>query len=499
MDAVETKVVENPDQSGLDKFEAIKRTKEAHRLIQLELDRLGFSTPFTKIKLQAIPIILGDLSSAYILVDLFAPLPLGVSLAKLHHPDVVRSLEGRLLTQVEAYRGDRPKGFGWKITLNSKVDLPKVVRLDLEKVPNNCYVVPIGLGAKGQIYRSLPQLGNILIGGITRTAGKTNAVQVMLAVLLSCQSPEELKLAIVDLKQVDYQYLDGVPHLIAPLAHTIEDALEVLKVVKGEVDTRARLFSDPRCQAASLEEYNGYAERHGLKLLSRWVVVVDEFVPLVEGDGNLNGEFERLLKRLAATALAYGIHLILVTQHPKARLVDTSIRAECETRMAGHVVEAVHSRTILDCGGAELLPPIPGRMLVYLGGELVTVQGFWLPREDLKALAAKARDYGPSLSQIEIRLVQYARDELGEQFSIPKLEAAFGPAKNGGISARQLRKIAKSWERRGWLIPGPADNPTQARRLSSSFLQRLELRGDAPGRAGTQGHEISEERKHNGS
>ena len=328
-----------------------------------------------------------------------------------------------------------------------KSRLPPTASLDVDARPPGLYAIPIGRGPEKAEWRSLLGTSHILVGGESRS-GKSTWLNAMLVALLSTHTPGELQMALVDPKGVEFTPYAGLPHLVQDLAITPQAASRLSVWLVDEMDRRRELFAG--VYARNLAAYNERAPTVGAAPLPLILVVIDEVSDIALQCG-LRSAFYKNLIRLSSKGAAFGVILVLATQNPKAEVLNTLIRGNMSTRIAFRVTSVEHSRTILGRGGAQKLPrSIRGRMLARLEESLIPLQGFHVTDEAVLALARRwAASSGIQLSPTERELVQYAVRELGAAFPIGRLYEQF----KGRISHRQLIKLGKCWEHRGWLSP----------------------------------------------
>jgi hypothetical protein len=170
------------------------------------------------------------------------------------------------------------------------------------------------------------------------------------------------------------------------------------------------------------------------------------------------------LKNVARKGRAFGISVIVGTQHPEAKVIDAQVRANLPTAIAFQTRTPVESRVILGCGGAEGLDR-PGLALTFVKDERGV--GRWEKVQTLRADVRFLRDLvqrsvvpRSALSEVEADLVLYALERMDGAFVINRLDEAF----RGRISRRQIVSLAQRWEKRGWLT-SPA-HATDARRVT---------------------------------
>jgi len=355
-----------------------------------------------------------------------------------------------------------------------KVRLPTRIPLDLETRREGAYMIPVGLGASGPVWRSLLKTGHILVGGESGS-GKSTWLNTMLIALLEAHTPLVLQVAIIDPKQVEFQIYRGVPHLFGDVAVEVNQAEALLARLIVEMDRRRALFAS--VGAKSLKAYNRKAclehSRKADEPMPLILLVVDEVTDIALLAG-LKSPFYTDLIRLVSKGRAFGLVVVLATQNPKAEVLNTLIRGNMSTRIAFRVVTAEHSRTILGVGGAQELPrTIHGRLLVRLDGEPVTLQGFYLSDDKVAALTARLRSQPVQvLTDLERELVRYAVEHLGGGFNTNRLWPAFQER----IGRQSLLSLARRWEHIGWLAAQPGVNTP--RRVSKELLQLAGIDND---------------------
>jgi S-DNA-T family DNA segregation ATPase FtsK/SpoIIIE len=257
--------------------------------------------------------------------------------------------------------------------------LPRQIAMDLDSQPDGKYLILVGQGTCGPVWRSLLETGHILVGGESGS-GKSTWLHVMLTALLSAHSPDELQLALIDPKQVEFQLYQGLPHLLAPIATEAEEAPKVTARLSDELDRRRVLFAG--VGARNLVNYH-HLTGDPLPLL---LLVVDEVTDIALEAG-LKSAFYKDLIRLVSKGRAFGLAVVLATQNPKAEVLNTLIRGNMSTRIAFRVATSNHSRTILGTSGAEKIPrAVRGRLVARLDQDLVDLQGFDITDDQIRSL-----------------------------------------------------------------------------------------------------------------
>jgi S-DNA-T family DNA segregation ATPase FtsK/SpoIIIE len=210
----------------------------------------------------------------------------------------------------------------------------------------------IGLGQNvaGQpIATDLAAMPHLLIAGTTGS-GKSVCVNAIIACLLLQNTPDELKMVMVDPKRVELTGYNGIPHLVAPVVVDLERVVGTLQWAMREMDGRYQRFSD--VGARNIGDYNAKADAKGEQRLPYIVIVIDELADLMMLSPE---DTERGITRLAQMARATGIHMVIATQRPSVDVVTGLIKANFPARIAFAVASGTDSRVILDTTGAERL------------------------------------------------------------------------------------------------------------------------------------------------
>jgi DNA segregation ATPase FtsK/SpoIIIE, S-DNA-T family len=237
------------------------------------------------------------------------------------------------------------------------------------------------------MYRDLAAMPHLLVAGQTGS-GKSVFMCSLLATLCALRGPDELRLKLVDPKQVEFAEFEGDLHVDGKIAHEPQEARRLLSDAVHEMERRFVLLRNRRCR--KLSDYNECVQDH--EKLPRIVVAVDEFADLMlMGTREERKEVESGIVRIAQKARAVGIHLVLSTQKPLASVVTSLIKANMPARAAFSVSSSTDSRVVLDESGAEMLAGC-GDMLyrdpnARLESEKLTrVQAPWVSDKDLRLL-----------------------------------------------------------------------------------------------------------------
>ncbi|MBE6836438.1 MAG: DNA translocase FtsK [Ruminococcus sp.] len=203
--------------------------------------------------------------------------------------------------------------------------------------------------------------GNIIVGNIakmphmliagTTGSGKSVFTNSIIMNILYHASPDEVKLILIDPKQVEFPIYNGIPHLLIPVVTDARKAAGALNWAVIEMEKRYSLFADTGVR--DLEEYNKYVENDELlEKMPQIVVIIDEFADLMMVASK---EVEQSVLRIAQKARAAGMHLIIATQSPRVDVITGLIKSNIPSRVALKVSNFTDSRVILDIGGAEKL------------------------------------------------------------------------------------------------------------------------------------------------
>lgn len=195
----------------------------------------------------------------------------------------------------------------------------------------------------------LGAMPHLLIAGTTG-AGKSVCIAALITGLVMNNTPEDLRLVLVDPKRVELIRFNGLPHLLGRVEVELERIVGTLRWIVREMERRYKKFEEYRVR--DLDGHNRKVKRHKEEYLPRIVVVIDELADLMM---LAQDEVERNLARLAQMARATGIHLVVATQRPSTDILTGLIKANFPARISFSVASAVDSRVVLDSVGAEAL------------------------------------------------------------------------------------------------------------------------------------------------
>lgn len=196
------------------------------------------------------------------------------------------------------------------------------------------------------VVADLAKMPHLLVAGQTGS-GKSVMINDILTSMLYRNSPSDLKLILVDPKQVELTPYNDIPHLLTPVINEPEKCISALKWAVAEMERRLRAMAE--VGKRNIEEYNNLKKEEGMPYI---VIVIDELADLMMMAAR---DVESLVVRLAQKARAAGIHLVLATQRPSVDVITGLIKANIPARIAFTVASQVDSRTIIDQMGAEKL------------------------------------------------------------------------------------------------------------------------------------------------
>jgi S-DNA-T family DNA segregation ATPase FtsK/SpoIIIE len=254
------------------------------------------------------------------------------------------------------------------------------------------------------VVANLARMPHLLIAGTTGS-GKSVMMNTLLTSLLYRNAPSDMKLIIVDPKQVEMAQYQDIPHLLTPIITSPEKTLSALKWAVNEMERRYSLMAEERVK--NIGDYNtkmtasggkvvvrdedGHGQKHDGGKMPYIVVVVDEMADLMMMAGK---DLEMLIVRVAQKGRAAGIHLVLATQRPEVKVITGLIKANIPGRIAFAVGSQIDSRVMLDMVGAEKLLG-KGDMLFLtteMMGKPQRIQGAWASDEEINKVADFLRD-----------------------------------------------------------------------------------------------------------
>jgi len=344
----------------------------------------------------------------------------------------------------------------------------------------------LGLNVSGHaVATDLANMPHLLIAGATGS-GKSVCVNSLITCLLLHNTPNDLRLVMVDPKRVELTNYNGIPHLLAPVVVELERVVTVLQWVLREMDMRYRKLAEAGCR--NIQEYNKLQVSGEGKKLPFLVVIVDELADLMMLAPD---ETERTITRLAQLARATGIHLVIATQRPSVDVVTGLIKANFPARIAFAVTSGVDSRVILDQPGAERLlgsgdmlfqapdAPAPVRLqgVFVSDSEILSLVSYWQSLAGVVPItpAAEGGIVDAIPSGIPLKQMPLWEDMVQEEDTDPLYKEAIDLSRRQGRASismlqRRLRigytraaRLIETMEEKG--IIGPPDPATGVREI----------------------------------
>ncbi len=251
-------------------------------------------------------------------------------------------------------------------------------------------------------FGNLAKMPHLLIAGATGS-GKSVTIHTIINSLLFRNSPDNLKIIMIDPKRVELTLYNKIPHLLTPVITEAKKAILALKWAAKEMDRRYEILEN--FSVRDIESYHknilepyikktGNSEQSDDKnvpgIMPYIVIIIDELADIMT---SYPRELEAAIVRLAQMSRAVGIHLILSTQRPSVNVITGLIKANVPARIALQVASQIDSRTILDTGGAEKL--LGAGDMLYLGGDMskpVRIQSAYVSESETKKVVKYLRD-----------------------------------------------------------------------------------------------------------
>jgi S-DNA-T family DNA segregation ATPase FtsK/SpoIIIE len=272
------------------------------------------------------------------------------------------------------------------------IDIPKetanvVLWRDITKDPaytshDSPVSFPIGIGVDNRIIRADFADSNMchaLVAGASGS-GKSEFLKCLVASLIAKNSPDTLKLSLIDPKILTFGGLTDIAHLAEPVITDVKKAIPCLRKAVKEMDRRYRILAKDGHENLT-ERFRG-----GKKDIHFYVIIFDEYADLILAGKDEKKEFENLVAKLAAKGRAAGIHLVLATQRPDRTVLTGLIKSNLPLKVCMKVISAVNSNIVLDQTGAEKLLG-RGDLLCDRGKGVERAQSPYITQEELRKLA----------------------------------------------------------------------------------------------------------------
>lgn len=407
--------------------------------------------------------------------------------------DVSLALSGAPIRMVYPMKGKTT--FGVEVPRNPREFIYLDEVLKTPEFRDSSFKLPIAMGKDAYGRPSvvdLTAMPHMLVAGTTGS-GKSVFVNTLLVSLIVKNSPENLKLILIDPKFVELAIFQKIPHLIMPPITDASMASVALLWAVEEMERRYKLLRE--ISVRNIEGYNNKIAEADSTLLARvkqhfeddsedftlpfLVIVVDEVADLMQSKNNK--EIEANIARLAAKARAAGIHLVLATQRPSTDVITGVIKSNFPTRIAFKVISNMDSRVILDTQGAEKLLG-KGDMLFKQGVDLLRVHSSFVDEGEIEKLVEVLSEIPAHYSQAAMDFIEAAKagevaSEMSDDGEDSPNDALFDEAVKLVASTRQASaswiqrrmnvgynraaKLVEAMERRGIVGPANGSKPRQ--------------------------------------
>ena len=403
--------------------------------------------------------LLGSPEAVYICINTMM-LPRGIRLADLSDEAVLADLEVVCRRPVRFIRKPKSGAFFLVERQSGAWGIPRMlpygdVLADWPDSSQKKLLVPLGVGENRNLfYRSLARFPHALIGGATG-AGKTTFMHAWLCSLILKNSPDDLRLALVDLKGgTEFTRYKNLPHVMTNeligadlenggFVKRADDVVPLLRFMQQEMDTRLARFE----KAGGIQNLNVWNYRRRASKLPRLALFVDELAVIML-DPALKKDAKRLLADITARGRAPGVHVVLATQRPEVKVVDGLIKGNIDARFAFRVTDNASSMVILDSTEAARFDDSTprGRYIFRSGIEKLELQGPLITDGQIAhhvKNVLEGRDEGKEEARIAPEdIFRFSVEQLSGNFSRRVLYQAL----EGQVSDKYLKRLGDDYE-----------------------------------------------------
>jgi len=425
--------------------------------------------------------------------------PAGVKLSRLTGlaNELALSLAAHPLRMEAPIPGKSLVGIEIPNQVSAKVKLKDILVSGSFKKRSSNLSICIGKDVAGKAWvADLSKMPHLLIAGSTGS-GKSVAINSIIISLLYQNSPDDLKIVLVDPKKVELTSYNDIPYLLTPVITDVKKTVNALKWVVSEMERRYQLLSTRGKR--NIEAYNAANKKDSIPYI---VFIIDELADLMSVAAH---EVEAAIVRLAQMARAVGIHLVLATQRPSVNVITGLIKANIPSRMAFAVPSQIDSRTILDTAGAEKL--LGRGDMLYTASDANKprrLQGAFLEDEEIERVVSFLKEQGEAEYHDEVTEKQQTgpgasaggdTDADDDLYYDAKEEVMRAGKASASLLQRRLRigyaraaRLLDILEAEG--VIGPADGAKPREVFTGSDTQGEEVYGDyAEGQDEPAGHE----------
>jgi hypothetical protein len=381
-------------------------------------------------------------------------LPYGVDVADLICEETLQNLSAACNRVVSVERNKKGTGFYYVVNrLDSPDGIPERVLYNrvLDWYPADHHAKTpwfAGMSANRKVETfNFEEYPHMLIGGATK-GGKSNFINQMIATLVTLNSPDEIRLVLVDLKGgVEFVHWTELKHNLLPIAKRPEDVATSLGNVRSILDQRLAIFEGTRVK--NLASYNALKPK--TERLPRIIVVIDEMATLMEQDA-IKATVDKQLNVISSQGRAVGIHLVVCTQRPSADVIMGWMKTNATMLVSAKMPHHTASLIILGTITAATLPSIPGRMVFSRGRDEIICQTPYITDEEIARAVAISNEYpDPAYSvatavTAKPEIPRFGRDEV-IQFALDNLDGKLSPTRIAEMvsdeiaTEHQIRKL----------------------------------------------------------
>lgn len=360
------------------------------------------------------------------------------------------------------------------IEVPNRVSRPVVLRELLEgktwKHATEKMALPMALGKDvigGDLVADLARLPHLLVAGSTGS-GKSVGLNSILAGLLMCRTPDQMRLILVDPKEVEFTAYEDLPHLLVPVVTDPKRVVFALRWILIEMSRRYKVLKRSGCR--NIADYNVKATQPNTpdEPLPYIVVVIDELADLML---QVKADIEPQITRITQLARAAGIHMIVATQRPVVDVITGTIKSNIPGRLAFKVSQGNDSRTILDEKGAEDLIGRGDMLFKQAGANIIRSQGCWVSDDEILRITNHIKQQsGPAYDPVfatRIEAIQEDKDE--DSLEIAFLEVSGKKAQQE--AAAQLKPLEDDKSDEACYVKA-LELIRNTGRFSTSYMQR---------------------------
>lgn len=262
--------------------------------------------------------------------------------------DVMRELGGVLGRFEQIVKGEKYSGLEIPNANTITVSLKEVIS-QLPTEPKHSLAIGFGKDISGKIIQAdFNDFPHILVAGTTGS-GKSVFIHEVIMTLIMRNSPDDVKLVLIDPKRVEMNLYLDIPHLLCPVINDPDIAKQVLSKLCDEMDSRYTLIQ--KAKVLSIFDYNNWAEQNNEEKMPYIIIIFDEYADCVDSCKDIG----QSVTRIAQKARAAGIYMLIATQRPSVNVITGTIKGNLPTHVALMTSNVVDSQVILGEGGAETL------------------------------------------------------------------------------------------------------------------------------------------------